>query len=38
MSSPNPDRIRLDTLGKLHQHGHGIGGYLGTRRAPMRSR
>jgi hypothetical protein len=27
LSSRNPDRIRLDTLGKLHQHGHGIGGY-----------
>jgi hypothetical protein len=27
MNSPDPDRIRLDTLGKLHQHAHGIGGY-----------
>jgi hypothetical protein len=25
--APDPDRIRLDTLGKLHQHGRGIGGY-----------
>jgi hypothetical protein len=25
--TPDPDRIRLDTLDTLHQHGHGIGGY-----------
>jgi hypothetical protein len=23
----HPDLIRLDTLGKLYPHGHGIGGY-----------
>jgi hypothetical protein len=27
MNSPDPDRITLDTLGKLQRHGHGIGGY-----------
>jgi hypothetical protein len=25
--SPAADLIVLDTLGKLHAHGHGIGGY-----------
>jgi hypothetical protein len=25
--TPTPDLIRLDTLGKLYAHGHGIGGY-----------
>jgi hypothetical protein len=25
--TPPPDLIRLDTLGKLYVHGHGIGGY-----------
>ena len=26
-ASPNSNLFVLDTLGKLHMHGHGIGGY-----------